>query len=445
MRIVIAGAGDVGMYLARLLSIESQDIILIDENKKLLNKVHQELDIFTLNGDAGSPKILKDANVGASDLLIAVTSSEKTNLMVASFGKQLGAKFTIARVSNPEYLNKHGDLNMSSLGVDMVISPEDLAANEIASLVKRSLFTDTFEFAEGKMLLLGLHLDGSEPIVNKTIEETAILNPKDSFSCVAIQREGETIIPRGDTFFMRDDHAYFLAVEGSMAEVLKLTGREEHRIKNVMIMGGGKVGMCTIDKIKKRKKIKLIEQDPERCLKAADKYSDILVINDDGHNVKLLEDENIEEMDAFVAVTGNSETNIISCLVAKAHGVKKTIALVENVDYINLSQNIGIDTLINKKLIAANNIFKFVRRGEVLNIAGIHGVEAQVLEFYATSDSKVTKGAIKDLKFPKKAIIGGVIRNGEGKIVHGDDQVLPKDKVLVFAQTEAIKSVENFF
>jgi trk system potassium uptake protein TrkA len=318
MRIVIAGAGEVGMYLARLLSIESQDIILIDENKKLLNKVQQELDIFTLTGDAGSPRILKDANVAAADLLIAVTSSEKTNLMVASFGKQLGAKFTIARVSNPEYLNRNGDLNMSSLGVDMVISPEDLAANEIASLVKRSLFTDTFEFAGGKMLLLGLHLDGSEPIVNKTIEETAILNPNDSFSCVAIQRDGKTIIPRGDTFFLRDDHAYFLAVEGCMAEVLKLTGREEHRIKNVMIMGGGKVGMCTIDKIKKRKKIKLIEKDPERCLDAADKYSDVLVINDDGHNVKLLEDENIEEMDAFVAVTGNSETNIISLFGCKS-------------------------------------------------------------------------------------------------------------------------------
>jgi len=282
-------------------------------------------------------------------------------------------------------------------------------------------------------------------VVDRTIKETSALNPNFNFIPIGIQRDGETLVPRGDTRFLLGDHIYFLSLPPGLDEIIKLTGKEEHRIKNIMILGGGKVGMNTVEKIRKRRKIKVVEQNAERCNNLADKYSDILVINSDGHDVRVLEQENIDEMDAFIAVTGNSETNIMACLMAKDQGVKKTIALVENMDYINLSQNIGIDTLINKKLIAANNIFRYVRQGDVISIAAVHGFDAEILEFNASENSKITSKKIRDLKFPKQAIIGGILRNGVAQIVNGDDQIQANDKVVVLSEYAVIKEVEKFF
>jgi len=445
MKIVIAGAGEVGFYLARLLSNEAQDIILIDDNSLVLNRVANELDVIAIKGNASSLKILRQAKVSHCDLLIAVTSSESDNFMIATFGKQLGAKKTVARVNNVEFLDPNCKIDFKAMGIDVMISPAELAAREIARLVKRSAFTDAFEFEHGKMSLLGVHLENHAPIINRTIRETAILNPNFHFITVAIQRNGKTIVPRGDATFLKGDHVYFLAIPEGVEEVLKLAGKEEHRIKNIMMLGGGRVGLNTIDKIKRRRNIKLIERNTQKSFEIADAFPDILVINDDGHNVKTLEEENIGEMDAFVAVTGNSETNIMSCLMAKDKGVKKTIALVENMDYINLSQTIGIDTLINKKLIAANNIFRYVRQGDVISIAGLHGVDVEVLEFHAKEKSLITKKIISELKFPKTAIIGGVIRNNVGIMMKGDDQVLVGDRVVVLSENNTIKEVEKYF
>ncbi|MBO6518162.1 MAG: Trk system potassium transporter TrkA [Bacteroidia bacterium] len=445
MRIVIAGAGEVGFYLATMLSNESHDIIVIEDDQKVLSRAREELDVIAIRGDACSIRILRKAEVSNSDLLIAVTSSEKTNFMVATIGKQLGAKRTIVRVNNTEFLDPKCAIDFKHLGIDVMISPEELAAKEIWRLIKRSAFTDAFDFEMGKLVMVGIHLDNKAPVVDRTISETQVLNPHFNFIPIGIQRNGETIVPRGETRFLLGDHIYFLSTPQGLEEIVKLTGKEQHRIKNVMLLGGGKVGLNAIDKIKKKRKIKLIEQDPERCTRIADQFSDVLVINSDGHDVKVLEQENIDEMDAYIAVTGNSETNIMSCLMAKAHGVKKTIALVENMDYINLSQTIGIDTLINKKLIAANNIFRYVRPGDVISIAALHGVDAEVLEFKAQEQSKITRTKIKDLKFPKKAIIGGIVRNGKGQMVRGDDKIEPNDMVVVLSDNSVIKEVEKYF
>jgi trk/ktr system potassium uptake protein len=445
MKIIIAGAGEVGFHLARLLSNEAQDIILIDSDSQVLNRVSNELDVIAIKGNASSIAVLKAAKVAHCKLLIAVTSSESDNFMIATIGKQLGAKRTIARVTNVEFLDKNCKIDFNALGIDVLISPEELAAREIARLVKRSAFTDAFEFEDGKMSLLGVHLEDYAPVINRTIRETEVLNPHFHFITVAIQRNGQTIVPRGDATFLKDDHVYFLAIPEGVDEVLRLTGKEEHHIRNVMMLGGGRVGLNTINKIKRRRHIKLIERNAQKSFDIADEYPEILVINDDGHNVKTLEQENIGEMDAFVAVTGNSETNILSCLMAKDKGVKKTIALVENMDYINLSQTIGIDTLINKKLIAANNIFRYVRQGDVITIAGLHGVDVEVLEFQAQEKSAIIKKQIKDLRFPKKAIIGGVIRKEKGKMMRGEDQVEAGDRVVVLCETEVIKEVERYF
>lgn len=445
MKIVIAGAGEVGYYLAKLLSNESHDIVIIDDNPKIFARVQDELDVIGIKGDACSIRILRQAEVGDADLLISVTSSEKTNFMVCTIGKQLGVKRTIARVNNTEFMDPKCSIDFQKMGIDVMISPEELASREIWRLVKRSAFTDAFEFEMGKLVLVGINLDSNAPVVNRTIAETAALNPDFNYIPIGIQRDGETIVPRSDTKFLLDDHIYFLSLPQGLEEIIKLTGQEEHRIKNIMMLGGGKVGLNAIKKIGRRRKIKLIEQNQERCMQIADEFSDVLVINSDGHDVRVLEQENLSEMDAYIAVTGNSETNIMSCLMAKAHGVKKTIALVENMDYINLSQTIGIDTLINKKLIAANNIFRYVRHGDVISIAAVHGVDAEVLEFKATEKSKITEGLIKDLKFPKKAIIGGILRKGVAQMVRGTDQILPDDRVVVLSDYSVIKDVEKFF
>ncbi len=445
MRIVIAGAGEVGYYLAKLLSNESHDITIIDDNSRVLNRVKDELDVFGLKGDACSVKVLKESEVGQADLLIAVTSSEKTNFMVSTISKQLGVKRTIARVNNTEFLDGKCSIDFKKMGIDVMISPEDLASKEIWRLIKRSAFTDAFDFELGKLVLVGINLDRDAPVVNRTINETAALNPSFNFIPIGIQRDGETMVPRGDTKFHLHDHIYFLSLPAGLDEIITLTGKQEHRIKNVMMLGGGKVGLNAIEKIRRKRKIKLIEQNRERCMAIADEYSDILVINSDGHDVRVLEQENIGDMDAYIAVTGNSETNIMSCLMAKAHGVKKTIALVENMDYINLSQTIGIDTLINKKLIAANNIFRYVRQGDVISIAAVHGLDAEILEFNAKENSKITKLKVKDLKFPKKAIIGGILRKGVARMISGDDQIEANDKVVVLSEYSVIKEVEKFF
>jgi trk system potassium uptake protein TrkA len=445
MRIIIAGAGEVGVHLARMMTKEAQDIVIIDRDKERLQYIEGHIDVITIKGDASSLKVMDDANVDKADLLIAATGSETSNFTIAVLGKKFGAKKTIARITNTNILKYNDRVDIKSLGIDAYISTEDLASQEIERLIEHSAFTDSFEFEGGKLRLLGINLGESSKIINKSIMETASLNPKLSFMPVAIQREGDTLIPRGSTMLLKGDHVYFVAQESGGDEVVALTGKQHINIKNIMILGGGNIGIKTSIALEGRYNIKLIEQDKEKCFELADLLPKAMIINGDGRNVELLEEESIDNMDAFIAVTGNSETNIMSCLVAKTHGVKKTIALVENMDYIHLSQQIGIDTLINKKLLAVSEIFKFLRKGKVISIANLHGVDAEILEFEVNFGSKITQKPIRDLDFPKEAIIGGVVRDGNGYMTMGDFQFQPHDRVVVFALPEAINTVESFF
>jgi trk system potassium uptake protein TrkA len=445
MKIVIAGAGEVGYHLAKLLTKESHSIILIDTNQKILKRADSEMDLLAINGNAYSLSILDQVGMEDTDLLIAVTSSETTNLTIATLGKQLGAKRTIARVNSSEFAKLKERMDLKGLGIDVIISPEDLASKEIIRLLRRSSFTDAFDFEFGQLTLLGTYLNEGAPILGKSVKECRHYNVDNLFITIAIDRQGNAIIPRGDFVFQAHDHVFFMCLPDGIDKIRDLSGNERFEIKNVMILGGGNVGFNAAKKLSRRKNVKLIETDSERSFELADQLPDVLVINDDGHDVHLLEEENIDQMDAFIAVTGNSETNIMSCLVARNHGVKKTIAMVENVDYISLSQTIGIDTLINKKLIAANNIFRYVRQAEIVNIAGIHGVDAEVLEILVKKDSKVTKAPIKDLKFPKEAIIGGIIRGNQAWIADKDFQINENDKVVVFTVPNAIKKALEYF
>jgi trk system potassium uptake protein TrkA len=448
MKIIIAGAGEVGFHLAKLLSYESQDITLIDSQKESLAYADNHLDIRVLRGDATSISVLRDAQVQDSDLVIAVTSSETTNLTLCMLAKQLGCKRTIARISNTEFIKNKDLLRFSDLGIDELISPEALAATEIQLLLNKSAFNDTYEFEEGELIMVGVSLIKSAPFVGKMVKEAAKIFPELHFMPIALQRTGTqyTVIPRGDTLFKEGDQVYFITVKEGVDELYKLTGKKKAEIKNVMILGGSKVGYKTArDLCANKFNVKLIEKNKEKAFDLADELPNALVINGDGRNVELLEEESLESMDAFIAVTGNSETNIMSCLVAKSKYIKKTIALVENMDYFQLSHSIGIDTLINKKLLAANNIFRHIRKGEVVALMRLNNLNAEILEFIVKKNSKVTGATIRELDFPKTATIGGVVRDGVGHIALGGFRIKEGDRVVVCCLPSEIPKIERMF
>lgn len=445
MRIIIAGAGDVGFHLAKLLAYESHDINIIDMDDDRLQYISNHLDVHTTKGNSTSYRILDEAGVAKADLLISVTESETTNISTAIIGKSLGAQKTIARVSNTEYIYKKDILDLKSVGIDEVISPESLAAKEIKRLLKENALTDTFDFEKGVLSLVGITVDEESELKDKTLVETAYLNPDYSFITVAILRDEETIIPHGDNKFKVGDHAYFICQPNGVDRVLDLAGKQRESIKNIMILGGSKIGIQAAHQLSKKYNIKLIEQDRDKCFDLADALPNTMIINGDGRDVELLKEEGIDDMDAFIAVTGNTETNMISSLVAKNHNVPKTISLVENMDYIHLSQNIGVDTMINKKLIAASFIFRYIRKGEVLNMTSIHGVDAEILEFEVKEGTKILESELRNLDFPHSALIGGVIRKGKGITARGNFIFEPKDRVVVLSKPECIRKVESYF
>ena len=448
MRIIIAGAGEVGFHLAKLLSYEAQEITLIDTDKERLSYADTHLDIRVLRGDATSIQVLQDADVDGSDLVIGVTASETTNLTLCVLAKQLGCKRTMARISNTEFMDNRELIRFEQLGIDELISPERLAATEIQLMLNQSAFNDTYQFEEGLLTMFGVILPKTAPFVGKMVKEAARIFPELNFMPIALQRKGTqfTLIPRGDTVFKEGDQVYFITSDKGVEELYKLSGMQKQDIKNVMILGGSKVGYKTArDLCNKKFNVKLIEKNKEKAFDIADELPHALVINGDGRNVELLEEESLESMDAFIAVTGNSETNIMSCLVAKSKKIKKTIALVENMDYFQLSHSIGVDTLINKKLLAANSIFRYIRKGEVLALTRLNNLNAEILEFEVKPSSLVNGEIIRELNFPREASIGGVIRNGEGIIALGAFRIAEGDKVVVCCLPKAIARIEKLF
>ena len=445
MRIVIAGMGDVGYHLAKQLSSEEHDIIAIDMDEQILSHSDSMADILTINGSATSIATLKEAQVEKSDLFVSVTSSEEVNVTSAIIAKKLGAKKTIARIGNSEYLDEEINQSFSDIGVDFMIYPEELAAREMVNLILRSAATDVMDFEDGKLSVIGLRLDKDAPVIRKSVVDIANEFETFDFRIVALQRNFRTIIPKGNDKFLPNDQVFVITKPEGNSVVMKLAGKEEIKFDNIMILGGSKIGRRVAELLEDKMTIKLIESDEEKTLKLADSLSKTLVIKGDGRDIDLLAQEGIIDVDAFVAVTDDAETNIITCLMAKHLGVKKTIALVDKVDYIPLTQTIGLDSLINKKLIAANNISRFIRKSEVLAHSTLEGIDADILEYVVQPNSTVTKKLIKDLNFPKEAIIGGIIRGEESMIAVGDTKILSGDKVVVFALPGGVKKTENLF
>ncbi|MCH7517113.1 MAG: Trk system potassium transporter TrkA [Bacteroidetes bacterium] len=445
MRIVIAGIGDVGYHLAKELSSESHDIIAIDKNQQRLSRIDSMVDILTITGSATSLKILKEAKTNEADLFVAVTSSEEANITAAILAKKIGANKTIARIANAEYLSNDSDVDFKELGIDFMIYPEELAAQETVNLIKRTAATDILEFEGGMLSVMGLKLDKNSPVIGKTLTEIVHEYPNIDFRIVAIYRNFKTIIPSGKDRFLANDQVFVITKPEGIDMILKLAGKENLKFDNIMILGGSKIGRRAAELLQKEMTIKLIESNEDKTLSLAEDLSDTLIIHGDGRDIDLLAQEGIIDVDAFIAVTDDAETNIISCLMAKHLGVTKTIALVDKADYVPLTQTIGLDSLINKKLIAATNILQFIRRGEVIAQTTLEGIDAQLFEYIAQSNSPITKKAVKDIGFPKEAIIGGVIRGKESFIAVGKSQIKPNDKVVIFSLPGGVKKIEKFF
>lgn len=445
MNIIIAGDGEVGLHLAKELADENHDITIVDPHEDLLKMVESHTDLMTITGDSTSIAVLQRANVKKADLLISVVHDEQINIITAILGKKLGAKKTIARVNSLENLSEEYKNIYNSLGIDALVCPEEIASQEIVNLLKQNAATEIFEFSDGALSLFLIKLEENAPVIRKSLNEIAEENPHLDFRAVAIHRNSRTIIPKGDDMFLPNDLSYVITKEEGVQDLLKLGGKTKIDIQNIMVVGGGRVGRTACKLLEKNIGIKLFEVDKDKCINLTDFLEDTLVINGDARDIQLLEEEDIRGVDAFIAVTNNSETNILTCLHARKFGVKKTIALVENIDYIDISQNIGVDTIINKKLITASYIVKFTMGSEVTSIKFLSGIDAEAMELVAKPNSEVTKKPIYKLKFPKGAIIGGIVRGKQSYIATGDFQINEGDKVVVFLLPEAITKIDKLF
>ncbi|MBS2098923.1 Trk system potassium transporter TrkA [Carboxylicivirga linearis] len=445
MRIFIAGAGEVGTHLAKMFCNANHDVILMDEDEEKLKQVDSHFDLMTIVGTISSIEDLREANVKSCDLFIAVPPYQDMSILSCILAKQLGAKTTVARVNNHEYLMEENKLFFKKLGIDELIYPEQLGAKEVRASLKQVGTRQMFEFTGSKLVMFALKVRDNALIVGKTLAEISAMYEKQEYNVVAILRSGETIIPRGQDVLRHNDLVYVITTKSAVKQVMVDAGKKQFEIKNVMILGGSRIGKKVAEGLEGKYNIKLIEIDKERAIRLADQLSNTLVINGDGRNLELLKDEGIKKMDAFVAVTGNSEVNILACQLAKKMGVPKTVAEVENIDYIDLAENIGIGTLINKKLIAASHIYRYTLRANVSHVRCLTATDAEVLELTAQPGSKITKGPLRKLGLPKDVNIGGIIRGESAIIATGDTVIEPNDKVVMFAMPSGIPKVEKMF
>ncbi|MBG0860269.1 MAG: Trk system potassium transporter TrkA [Bacteroidales bacterium] len=445
MRIIIAGAGEVGTHLAKMLSNENHEIVIIDPEENRIKPIESTLDVLTYHGSATSIKILQDVLQKKTDLFIAVTHSEDTNITSSILAKRFGAVKTIARIDNLDYLEESTPEFFKSLGVDSLIYPELIAAREVLGLLQETGTTEFMEFSGGKLTMFVQKLDEKAPIINRTLEEIAIKNKTDKYRAVAIKRNDKTIIPRGKEKFLLGDLVYVISTPEGVDEMMKTSGKESFEARSIMILGGSRIGKHVALYMQKNCEVKLIDINPERCEDLAEILDNTLLICGDCRNADLLEQEGISNMDAFVAVTGNSETNILSCLLAKKMGVKKTIAEVENMEYINLAENSGIDTIINKKISAASRIFRHTTNPNVTQVKYMAGTDAEVIEFNVPENARITRGSLRGIDFPKDAIVGGGTRDGVPFIATGDTIIKANDKVVVFTLPTAYDRLTKFF
>ncbi len=446
MKIIIAGAYAIGTYLAKLLIRNKYDITLMDENIENLEKLGRDYDLLTMEASPTSLKSLKEAGVANADLFIAVTLDENVNLNACMMAKALGAKKTVAKVDTYEYVSPENAELFKTLGVSSIIYPEMLAAKDIINGLKMSWVRQRWDVHDGALTMLGIKLREGCEILDKPLRE--ISGPDDPFHIVAVKRGQETIIPGGNDELKLNDLAYFMTTKNYIPYIRKIVGKEKYvDVKNVMIMGGGTTAVRAVNTMPEYMNAKIIEINEHRCEELNELFEteDALVINGDGRDLSLLTEEGIRSTQAFVALTSNAETNILACLSAKSMGVRKTVAMVENIDYVNMAESLDIGTIVNKKVIAASHIYQMMLDVNVHNVKFLTTAHADVAEFIPVQGSKVTMKPVKDLNIPRGMTIGGLVRHGEGLLVSGNTVIEPGDSVVVFCHNVDMKKIEKMF
>ena len=443
MRIIIAGAGAVGRHLAKLLSREDMDISLIDERQDRLGDLDANYDLLTKVGSPTSINDLKNIGVEDVDLFIAVTPSESENITSCLLANELGAKKTLARIDHYEYLIPENKRIFEKMGLNHLIYPELLAAKEIASSLKTNWMRYHLTLCEGALELCVVKVrEGAEVIGQKFM--SGYFN-HGLYRIVAIKRGQSTIIPGGQDEVMADDMVYAVCTRENKKVLREQLGKQKREVKNIMFYGGSKIAQKTVQNLPDDLNIKILEADRELCYQLSDKLNNVLIINADGSDMTVLKDEGIEDVDAFVAVTNSSEANIFACMAAKRFGVKKTIAEVENIDYIAMAEGLEIGAVLNKKTITASYIYQMLLDASVLNVRNLASADAEIVEFMAEEGSKITKAKIRDMHLPADTNIGAIVRAGEGILVNGDTQILQGDQVVVFCKNQVIRQLEKFF
>ena len=446
MKIIIAGAYEIGSHLAKLLSRNNQDIVLIDDDEERLNNISSDYDLLTMHASPTSLKALKEAEATNADLYIAVTPDENMNMNSCVMAKAVGAKKTVAKVNNYEFVEPEMSKFYSKLGIDSLIYPENLAAYDIVNGLKMSWVRQRWDVHGGALVMLGIKLRETCEILNQPLKD--LCKPDTPYYIVAIKRGGETIIPRGNDELKTFDLAYFMTTKQYIPYVRKIVGKEHYvDVKNVMIMGGGNTAIRALKSMPEYMDVKIMEKDEARCeyLNEQIENNHVMVINGDGRDLSLLNEEGIHTTQAFVALTSNAETNILACLTAKRMGVRKTVASVENLDYVNMAVSLDIGTIVNKKAIAASHIYQMMLDAEVNNVRFLMTANADVAEFTAQPQSKVTRKKVYELGLPPGATIGGLVRNGVGHLVSGGTQIEAGDIVVVFCHNMRMDKLEKFF
>jgi trk system potassium uptake protein TrkA len=443
MRIIIAGAGAVGRHLAKLLSREDMDISLIDERQDRLGDLDANYDLLTKVGSPTSIHNLKNIGVKDADLFIAVMPSESDNITACLLANQLGAKKTLARIDNYEYLLPENKHIFEEMGLNHLIYPELLAAHEITSSLKTNWMRYHLSLCEGALELCVVKVREGAEVIGKQFM-SGFFN-HGYYRVVAIKRGQETIIPGGQDEIKADDMVYAVCTRDNMKVLREQLGKQKKEIKNVIFFGGSKIAQKAVQNLPDDLNVKILEADREHCYHLSENISNALIINADGSDMAVLKDEGIEDADAFVAVTDSSEANIFACMAAKRFGVKKTIAEIENIDYISMAEGLEIGTVLNKKTIAASYIYQMLLDASVLNVRNLTSADAEIVEFMAEEGSRITKAKIRDMHLPADTNIGAIVRAGEGILVNGDTQILQGDQVVVFCKNQAIRQLERFF
>jgi trk system potassium uptake protein TrkA len=446
MKIIVVGAGEVGTHITSTLSLEGHDIILIELGPERAARARETLDALVVEGNGASMRVLDEAGASGADMILAVTDRDEVNIVACVTGKAMGIPRRIARVKDMDYFFQGAGRSLRQVGVDLMINPDLVAALEIERLVSLPGASDVTDFAQARVRMVGAYVTEDAPVVGLALRAVASRYGAQPATVVALVRDGNTIIPDGDTVVEVGDHAYLVGKRTAMPSILKLLGVQIEPVKNVMIVGAGPISRHLASHLAEHKvQVKLLEVKKAKATRVAESLHKVMVLYGDGTDVDLLKSERVEEMDAFIAASNDEETNIMSCLLAKHLGTKKTIALVRRPNYVPIVPVVGIDAAVSVRLNTAAAIMKYCRRGEIVSFAQLKDNEAELLELVAHADTSVVRKPLSDLSFPSGAVVGSIIRGGEVLIPRGDTRVEPGDRVVVFALPQTVDAVEKMF